>query len=398
VALEADYSPRAVADLLALVDAGCIVIPLSPAARLQKEEFLNIAEAQYTIRVTADDGHELERRDAVPANTLLRQLIAEGDPGLVLFSSGSTGKSKAALHNFRLLLEKFKTPRRPFVAITFLMLDHIGGINTLFFSLANGGAAVTPPGRTPEEVCAAIEKHQVDLLPTSPTFLNLLLLSDAHRSYDLRSLRRITYGTEVMPESLLARIHEVFPDVELQQTYGLSELGILRSKSRDSGSLWMQVGGEGFAVRVQNGTLWIKAKSAMLGYLNAPSPFSEDGWFDTGDAVEVDGEYLRVLGRTSELINVGGEKVYPAEVEAVLLEMPNVAEVSVFSAPSPITGQIVCARFSLRNPEDPAAFRARVRAFAAGRLAAYKTPAKILVTQDAQYSERFKKMRRLQQQ
>ena len=79
----------------------------------------------------------------------------------------------------------------------------------------------------------------------------------------------------------------------------------------------------------------------MLGYLNAPSPFDADGWFNTQDAVEQDGEWLRFLGRTSDLINVGGQKVYPAEVESVLLELENVLDVTVRGEPNPIIGQIV---------------------------------------------------------
>jgi long-chain acyl-CoA synthetase len=74
--------------------------------------------------------------------------------------------------------------------------------------------------------------------------------------------------------------------------------------------------------------------------------------------------------------------------------MPNVAEVSVFGEPSPITGHIVCARFTLREPEEMAAFRRRVRAFCSGKLAPFKIPAKILVTDASQHSERFKKMRK----
>ena len=146
-------------------------------------------------------------------------------------------------------------------------------------------------------MCAAIERFQVQILPTSPTFLNLLLLSGAYERHDLSSLELVTYGTEVMPEPTLARLHEILPRVRLLQTYGLSEVGILRSKSKSSDSLWVKVGGEGFQTRIVDGMLEIKAQSAMLGYLNAPSPFSEDGWFKTGDAVEVEGEYIRILGR-----------------------------------------------------------------------------------------------------
>ena len=95
----------------------------------------------------------------------------------------------------------------------------------------------------------------------------------------------VTYGTEAMPESTLKRFHEILPEVKLLQTYGLSEIGIMRSKSLSSDSLWVKIGGEDFQTRVVDGLLEIKAKSAMLGYLNAPSPFTEDGWFKTGDEV-----------------------------------------------------------------------------------------------------------------
>ena len=187
----------------------------------------------------------------------------------------------------------------------------------------------------------------MELLPTTPTFLNLLLLSEAYRSHDLSSLKLITYGTEVMPDSTLQRLHEAFPGVRLQQTYGLTELGILRSKSQDSSSAWVKVGGEGIETKVVDGTLWVKAPSAMVGYLNAPSPFDAEGWMNTEDLVDVNGEYVRFLGRKSQIINVGGAKVYPAEVESVLLQMPNVADATVYGQPNPITGHIVAARLTL---------------------------------------------------
>jgi acyl-CoA synthetase (AMP-forming)/AMP-acid ligase II len=237
--------------------------------------------------------------------------------------------------------------------------------------------------------------HRVQTLPTSPTFLNLLLISEAYQRYDLSSLELITYGTEVMPESTLHRIHEVFPHVQLLQTYGLSELGILRSKSRDSNSLWVKIGGEGFETKMVDGVLWIRARSAMLGYLNAPSPFDEEGWMNTQDVVEVDGEYIRILGRRSEIINVGGQKVYPAEVESVLLQLPNIKDVAVVGERHPITGQIVTARINLFEPEDLTELKRRVRAFCRERLAPYKIPVKIVITDQEQHSARFKKMRKV---
>lgn len=395
VALRGDYSPQAVAALLALVDRGGIVVPLSPAAATQEEDFMLTAEVQCAISFSEDSAICTEDRDCSPRNPLYARLMERAHPGLVLFSSGSTGKSKAALHDFVQLLEKFKTPRRGMVTLTFLMIDHIGGINTLFYVLSNLGTVVVSPSREPVAVCATIARHKVELLPTSPTFLNLLLISEAYRWHDLSSLKLITYGTELMPKHTLERITKLFPHASLQQTYGLSELGILRSKSQSDDSLWVKIGGEGFETRVHNGTLWIRAQSAMLGYLNAPSPFDEEGWLDTGDLVEVQGDFVRFLGRTSEIINVGGQKVYPADVENVLLDIPNVADVSVTGEPNPITGQIVAARFNLVEPEETAAFKKRVREFCRFRLESFKVPARIEIVDERQFSGRFKKVRRL---
>lgn len=322
-----------------------------------------------------------------------QQLRNMNHPGLILFSSGSTGKSKAAVHDLSGILEKFKTPRHALRSITFLLYDHIGGVNTMLYNLSNAGCIVTVQGRSPDEVLDVVEKYGVELLPTSPTFINLILLSEAYKRFDLSCLKTVTYGTEPMPESTLKKFHKLFPQIRLLQTYGLSEVGILRSKSKTSDSLWVKVGGEGFETRIVDGILQIKAKSAMLGYLNAPSPFTDDGWFHTDDAVEVDGEYVKILGRKSEIINVGGEKVYPAEVESVIQEMADIEEVTVYGEKNPITGNIVCAKVNLLHYEEPKKFPSKLKKFCRERLKSYKIPVKVKVIDEKQHSERFKKIR-----
>lgn len=394
-ALEGDYSPRVAALLLALIDRGCIIVPLTTTVEAQKPRFKEVAEVQKSFRFSSQDAWEVESYPVEVNHPLNRQLIDQGDPGLVLFSSGSTGEPKGALHNFGKLLEKFKVRRHTLRTITFLLLDHIGGINTLLYVLSNTGTIIAIEDRSPDAVCAAIERHRVELLPTSPTFLNMLLLSEGYRRYDLSSLQRITYGTEPMPESTLQRISQIFPEAVLQQTYGLSELGILRSKSRANDTLWVKVGGEGFETKVVDNILWIRAESAMLGYLNAPSPFDAEGWFNTGDEVEVDGEYLKILGRRSEMINIGGEKVYPAEVESLLMELDNILDASVRGEPNPITGQMVVARVTLAEPEEPSALRKRIRSALKEKAAPFKIPAKIEITENPLHSARYKKMRRV---
>ena len=197
-----------------------------------------------------------------------------------------------------------------------------------------------------------------------------------------------------MPESTLKAIHSALPRVALQQTYGLSEVGILRSKSRSPDSLWVKIGGEGFQTRVVDGMLQIKAESAMLGYLNAPSPFTEDGWFMTGDEVEMDGEYFLIKGRRSEIINVGGQKVYPAEVESVLAQMEGVIDVVVSGKKNPILGQMVTARVNLANSESEKEFIRRMRLFCKGRLQPFQIPQDVSIEEDEFTNARFKKVRK----
>ncbi len=393
VILEADFSPNALALLLVLIEMEFIIVPLTSSIESQKPEFIEISEGEILFKIDENDQLEISRFSRSATNKFYKELRSKKHPGLVLFSSGSTGKSKASLSDFSDILSKFTVPRHSLRSIAFLLFDHIGGINTLLYTLSNAGCIVTVNDRTPEEVLSAIEKYKVELLPTSPTFINLILLSEAYKRFSLDSLKTITYGTEPMGESTLKRIHELFPKIQLKQTYGLSELGILRSKSKGPDSLWVKVGGEGFETRIVDGLLEVKAKSAMLGYLNAPSPFTKDGWFKTGDSVLSDGEYIKILGRESEIINVGGEKVYPMEVESVIQEFENVAEVTVYGKKNAITGNMVCAKVRLSNPEDPKKFSIALKKYCRGKLNTFKIPVKVEIDDQKQHSKRFKKSR-----
>jgi acyl-coenzyme A synthetase/AMP-(fatty) acid ligase len=391
--LHSGFSPNAVAILLALIERGCIVLPISNAVGRQNSELIETGQGETIVAVNDDDSVSFLRTGTKASHELYDKLREAAHPGLVLFSSGSTGKSKGAVHDLAALLRKFHTRRHDLRTLAFLLFDHIGGFDTLFYCLSNGSCLVMAEDRTPDAICAAVEKHHVEVLPVAPTFLNLLLLTEAYRRYDLSSLKYITYGAEVMPEYTLRCCAEIFPGVTLLQKYGTSEVGTLRSKSRSSDSLWVKIGGDGYQWRVVDGILQIKAESAMLGYLNAPSPFTPDGWFVTGDCVEVDGEYVRILGRANDLINVGGQKVYPSEVEDILREVPNVAEVTVYGEPNPLLGNIVVARVQLGHEENHAQFRIALKEYARARLDSYKIPIKILFSTENQVTARFKKIR-----
>lgn len=394
-ALEGDFSPYSTACLLALIENSNIIVPLTKALGDKRAEFCRIAEAEYYINIDDDGNISIEKLNGTGKHELYSILRERNHPGIVFFSSGSTGKSKGAVHDLVYILDKFKTPRKTKRMITFLMFDHMGGLNTLLHNLSGGGCVITVRDRSPEAVLKIVEKYKVQVLPVSPTFINLMLLSGAYKNFDLSSLDTISYGTEVMPETTLERLHKLFPNIRLVQTYGLSELGVMDTKSKSNDSLWVKLGGSGFETRVRNGMLEIKAHSAMLGYLNAPSPYTEDGWFMTMDMVEQDGDYYKILGRKSEIINVGGEKVYPAEVESFFLEMPGVEDVAVKGEVNPLIGNIVVAKFKISTDETVKDFQKRMRKFAKGNLAEYKIPQKVLlVSEEEIHSVRLKKDRK----
>lgn len=395
VALRGDYSAESISLLLALIQRNAIVLMTGLAAGPRLEKLMSLGEAEVAIEVSGGGPPRCERTGVAASHPLYQKLRGADHPGLVLFSSGSTGESKGTLHDLSLFLRKYHRRRHDLRTLAFLLFDHIGGIDTLFYCLSNGSAIVTVEQRDPASVCSAVDRHRVQVLPVAPAFLNMLYFSKEYERHDLSSLLHVTYGAEVMPEATLRYCREMFPKANLLQKYGASEIGTPRSQSKSPDSLWVKIGGEGYQWRVVNGMLEIKAEGAMLGYLNAPSPFTEDGWFRTGDCVEVDGEYLRFLGRDSDLINVGGKKVYPAEVENALKELAEVMEVTVKGEPNPLLGQVVAATVWPAPGADETALRVRIKQHAATRLEPYKIPARIqFANGDSHSTSRFKKLRR----
>jgi len=396
VTLEGTSSPLACAGLIAMVARGVVVVPLTPLPPAKRDEFLDIAEVEVVVRIDELGDLHCERTGRQATHELYQKLRDSGSPGLVLFSSGTSGRSKASVLNFDRMLARYRDPSKARRVLSFLNLDHIGGLNTLLHTISQGGAVITVPDRTPDTVFAAIAEHRVQVLPTTPTFLNMVLISGAYERYSTESLELITYGTEPMPLSTLQRLKAALPHVRFKQTYGLSELGILPTKSKSDDTLWVKLGNTaGFEHKIVDGVLWIRSEMAMLGYLNAPAPFDEEGFFNTQDMVEVDGDYIRILGRKSEIINVGGEKVYPSEVESVILEVDNIAEVTVSGRPNPVTGMVVTALVQLHKDEDPRVVSQRVREHCRARLEPFKVPAvvKVADSNTALHSNRFKKIR-----
>ena len=188
------------------------------------------------------------------------------------------------------------------------------------------------------------------------------------------SLRAVLVGGAPTPPALLARSRAAAWPV--LTTYGLTEtcgqVATQRPGARGPGAHPLP----GASVRIAPaGTIQVTGPMLMSGYLGQPAPFTDDGWLDTGDLGRLDDEgNLHVLARRTDLIVSGGENVYPAEVEAALLEIPGVAGACVFGVADELWGQVVCAALVCAGPGPD---DAELRAHLAARLAGFKRPRRI---------------------
>jgi long-chain acyl-CoA synthetase len=394
VALHGDFTEVGIVDFLALLELSCVVVPISPLATTQSGELIRASRAQFALRAGDRCPHPL---GGSGSHVLYEALRERGAAGLVLFSSGTTGRPKGTVHDLTRLIGAIPNSPMDEIVVAFLLYDHIGGVSTLLQILIGGGALALPVDRSPSQIAATIERGRATVLPASPSFLAMLLSSGAADEFDVSSLRTISYGSEVMSPALLARLAEAFPRVRLRQLYGMSEVGIIRSSSESDDSTWLRLGGGSCDVRVVDGLLEIRTPAMMLGYLDDPAPFTADGWLRTNDRVEVRGDLYRVLGRDSDVINVGGVKVWPQEIETALLAFDWVADCVVMGRPHPVSGQTVAVRLVLTADAKtmPAAdVRSALRRGLSGNLDPYKIPTHVaLLSHDELLGERQKKKR-----
>ena len=395
VAILSDYSFESVALFFALYENKNIIAPIISNA--QEEINLKLKES-FCDKAIKICGRGFNVKELNPGGThqILSNLKKSGRAGLTLFSSGSTGKPKAMIHDLDALIDLYKNKKQKRMnMLVFLMFDHIGGINTMLNILSTGATMIIPQNRNADDICKLINEYKIAVLPASPTFLNLILIGKSYEKYDLSSLRMITYGTETMPEGLLNRLKSAFTKVKFLQTFGTSETGIASTSSKSSDSTFMKIGDENLEYKIVDGELWLKSKTRILGYLNADmDSFTDDGWFKTGDlAQQSEDGFIKIIGRSKEIINVGGQKVLPCEVESVLLEMKEIQDCLVYAEKNAITNQSVCCDVVLKPGVDADGIKILVRKFCKDKLDNFKIPVKVNVVQKTEFTQRFKKIR-----
>ena len=315
----------------------------------------------------------------------------------IVYTSGTTGRPRGAMltwgnHLWSAVASALHLGLREDDRwLACLPLFHVGGLSLLFKSVLYGMPLVMHESFDPERANRAIDTEGVTVVSVVAAMLQRMLDARGKRPYP-RTLRCVLLGGGPAPLPLLeacARLR-----VPVAQTYGLTEAasqvatlppgeapGRLGSSGRPlMGTELRVIADDGTeAAPGKPGTILVRGPTVMVGYWNQPEATAaaiRDGWLHTGDLGYLDAAgYLYVLDRREDLIISGGENVYPAEVEAVLMAHPAVSEAAVVGVPDSRWGQAVAAAVVLKP--GARADEEEVRAFCRSRLAGYKTPSSI---------------------
>lgn len=393
ILLKGDFDLNTIIFFIAAILEKNIVLPISSSI-VDVQEIKEIIRIDYFYDALEDT---LVKKDNANLNrkNLVKDLIKSNEGGIIFFSSGTTGKPKAIVHSAAKLFKKYEKSGKQFRTLAFLLFDHIAGIDTLMYTLSAGGTLITLRDRKPETVINTLRNTDVEVFPTSPSYLNIILLSDNFDMKILSSLKIITFGSERMPESTLNRLQKIIPSrVKLIQKYGITEIGSPVTKNKPDNPLWIKFKEGLIEYKIIDDVLWIKSESSMMGYLFNDKEVPFDGWFNTEDKVEVDGDWIKILGRVTDIINIGGQKVYPSEIESVLLELENIKDAIVFGVDNPIMGQVVATKIILNVKEDLKHIKQKIRKYCNNKLDSYKIPVYIEIIEGKSISERFKKIRK----
>jgi len=338
---------------------------------------------------SAIDGPVLVEADVLGTEpTGAGDLATVEDPdgtALVLFTSGTTGLPKPIDISHGVIADRLAYWAKPIdpeapqaVDLMSAPIFHIAGTLGLFISLHQGKKMVLLPKFDAGQWLALVEHHQVAQTFVVPTMLRRILDHPDFATTDLRSLRALSYGAAAAPVDLIRRAVVALPDVDFSNTFGQTEtLGAYAALSPDDhrrGDRFGSVGRPlaGVEVVVADPATGVPVSPGDVGeFLVRADQNTTTEWLHTGDTGWQDGEgYLFLSGRISEIINRGGEKFGPIEVEEVLRTHPDVVDVGVVGVPDAELGERVGAVVVVSRP---ATTEALVR-HCASQLATYKVP------------------------
>jgi oxalate---CoA ligase len=430
VAIVLDNGPEMAASFLCIA-AGATAAPLNPAYRAEEYEFylndlgtkllvvaresespvievahrLGIPVARLVAQPEAGAGSfVLDFPDAMPARTVERGGMAGPDDiALVLHTSGTTSRPKIVPQRHRNICATARNIRGTLAldaadrGLCIMPLFHIHGLMAaLLAPLSAGGTVCCTPGFNALRFFGWLADIQPTWYTAVPTMHQAILSRASKNAAAVAGsrLRFVRSSSSALPPTVIAELETTFraPVIE---SYGMTEAAHqmasnpLPPATRKPGTVGIAAGPQ---IRVvdtagrdmpvgEPGEIVIRGDNVMSGYENNPAANADafiDGWFRTGDqgTLDVDG-YLTITGRLKEIINRGGEKISPREVDEIIMEHPAVHQCVTFAVPHRMLGEDVAAAVVLREGET--SDEKELRAFAAKRLADFKVPRTILI-------------------
>jgi malonyl-CoA/methylmalonyl-CoA synthetase len=396
VAFSAAASLPLVVAYLAALRLGLVVVPVNPAYS-ERELGHVIGDAEPRAAVVDDRDRAASVRRAAGSDVLVfgpevdlpdgaPPALDQGGPeeeALICYTSGTTGSPKGAVLSHGNLLAGAEAVRLAWRwdevdrLVLALPLFHVHGLCIgLNGTLLTGASAVLVPRFEAGAVLDAAADHDATLFFGVPTMY--ARLADSPRAAELGRLRLCVSGSAPLPAALFERLAELSGQRVLER-YGLTETLMNVSNPYDGerrpGTVGLPLPGVSLRL-ASDGEVLVRGPSVFTGYWHDPdataAAFDPEGWFRTGDLARFDERgYLRIEGRSKELVISGGYNVHPREVEEVLLTHPGVAEAAVTGTPSEEWGEVVTAWVV---PDGPPPATDELIAFAAEHLAPYKRP------------------------
>lgn len=327
-------------------------------------------------------------------------LVQPSDPAIIVYTSGTTGNPKGAMHSHVILRNALNMARWMHIENGDRILGHMpfyhvaGAIGCICTSILVGATVVTMPSWEPGEALRTIAGEKVTIFGGIPThFIDLLDHPDQPK-YDTTCLKSAWIGgANVTPEVAQAARDRLGLD-SLMAVYGMTETTASTSMSRFEDPLEKTCDNRGlpigqFEVKVcdpatgaplppdQDGEVWVRGHLVMLGYYNNPKATAEvmtgDGWFKTGDLGQFDKDgYLKITGRAKDMFIVGGSNTYPAEIERHIQLHPAVKQAAVVGVPDRRLGEVGFAFIEVF--EDATVSETEIIAHCRGKIADYKVP------------------------
>lgn len=243
-------------------------------------------------------------------------------------TSGTTGDPKQITHTYNNLIKNIKFKKELKNSVWGLTYDwrKIAGSQVILQSYLNEGKVVNLFKKSYSEIINLIEEYKITHISATPTFYRLL------GNVIFENVKQVTLGGEVVNSNVISHIEKVFPNAKITNIYALTEFGTLFTSNKDYFELSEKIS---IFVKIENNTIFVK---------------QNDEWVDTGDLVEwLDETKFKIIGRETNMINVGGVKVNPIKVEEIINELEYVSNSIVYGKENSVMGMIVVADIVLNR-------------------------------------------------